>query len=343
MERSRRRILSTIGAASIGGAALSRLTTAADDPAVDVRFANLIADAGGSIDVFVNDLDVDFDDVSFGEITPYKQFSSLQGDITYLGSDSDLNDSIENPIDGKRYTVAAIPQPGSASSPLQGEIQSLVLQDEISSSKDTDPAVRVVHASPDAPAVDITTPDGTSIFSGLSFTDKSDTVNVPAGERTLQIRASADGSVVRETSVTLETGNTYTIFAVGYLTPEDEDDDDARPFQILPTVSERTVRECGDLETTGTVDGFLSFWNTGDSYTYTPQSEVPCSVAFEITAQDSLSFRVTEGDNTKTITADGTITYPAGQFSTSTEFDISIFDGSGRYELTVKERPRTDV
>ena len=48
--------------------------------------------------------------------------------------------------------------------------------------------MRFVHASPDAPAVDITLPDGTAIFSNIAFKEVGDYTPVDAGTYDLEVR-----------------------------------------------------------------------------------------------------------------------------------------------------------
>jgi hypothetical protein len=93
--------------------------------------------------------------------------------------------------------------------------------------------LRVVHASPGAPAIDITTAtDETVLVDGLAFGDVM-AVDVPPGPYTLDIRGdteSNDGDIVASFDVDLEGNTIHTAFASGYLTPEDEPSD--KPFDL---------------------------------------------------------------------------------------------------------------
>ncbi|MEM1178814.1 MAG: DUF4397 domain-containing protein [Acidobacteriota bacterium] len=78
--------------------------------------------------------------------------------------------------------------------------------------------VRVFHGSPDAPAVDITTTDGTVLVPGLSFTEASDYLEVPAGIYQLQIRvAGTDIVAFNLPTLDLQAGQIYTAYAKGLL------------------------------------------------------------------------------------------------------------------------------
>jgi hypothetical protein len=110
----------------------------------------------------------------------------------------------------------------------------LVLTDDTSAPADDTARVRLVHASPDAPAVDVTlAAGGDPLFDGVDY-GESGTVEVPAGDYTLQVRGdtdSNDGDVAAEFDVSLAGGAAYTAFAAGYLTPDDEPADTA--FDLL--------------------------------------------------------------------------------------------------------------
>jgi hypothetical protein len=83
----------------------------------------------------------------------------------------------------------------------------------------TDANIRVLHASPDAPAVDVFV-DGSEAISDLAFDEITDYVAVPGGDHNIQVfPASADGTgdPVIEADVTLDADTDYTIAAVGLL------------------------------------------------------------------------------------------------------------------------------
>jgi hypothetical protein len=74
--------------------------------------------------------------------------------------------------------------------------------------------------------------NGKAIVDGAAFGDSSSR-SVPADEYTLQIRADTeanDGKIVGEFDVALDSGTAYTIFAAGYLSPDDESVDE--PFDL---------------------------------------------------------------------------------------------------------------
>ena len=76
--------------------------------------------------------------------------------------------------------------------------------------------VRVVHASPDAPNVDVWL-DGTKVLTDVPFTAVSDYLEVPSGDHNVQVTATGDTTPVIDANVTLEAGKAYTVAATGML------------------------------------------------------------------------------------------------------------------------------
>ena len=76
--------------------------------------------------------------------------------------------------------------------------------------------VRAVHASPDAPAVDVWL-DGKMAFQGLRFKEYTDYTQVPPGNHTLQIVVSGTTNAVLGGPVNLEAGSIYTFMPAGRL------------------------------------------------------------------------------------------------------------------------------
>lgn len=76
--------------------------------------------------------------------------------------------------------------------------------------------VRVVHASPDAPMVDVAVTDGDDLVGNVSFPDASDYVVVPAGTYDLEVRPAGEDEVVLALPNTaIPPGVAVDVFAVG--------------------------------------------------------------------------------------------------------------------------------
>jgi len=188
-----------------------------------VRVAHMSPDAP-NVDVYVDD-EPALEDVPFGAVSDYLSLPAN----TYTVRITPAGDSETTVFEGdvtleeeQAYTVAAI---GEVSEGADQAFEPLVLEDDNEPADGDTARVRAVHASPDAPAVDITAGDGeTVLFDGVEY-GQSGYAEVPAGDYTLEIRADTeenDGDVAAEFDVSVEGGEVYTAFAAGYLTPDDE-------------------------------------------------------------------------------------------------------------------------
>ena len=77
--------------------------------------------------------------------------------------------------------------------------------------------VRVVHASPDAPNVDVWV-DGATVLTDVPFTAVSDYLALPAGDHEIAVSATGDTTpVIGPLTLTFEGGSSYTVAAYGLL------------------------------------------------------------------------------------------------------------------------------
>ena len=81
-----------------------------------------------------------------------------------------------------------------------------------------DACVNVIHASPDAPAVDVYV-NGDIALEGVEFTQFSGWLALPAGDYHIQVTAAGDmpENAVIDTGLTIEAGNAYHVAATGML------------------------------------------------------------------------------------------------------------------------------
>ena len=76
--------------------------------------------------------------------------------------------------------------------------------------------VRVVHASPDAPNVDVWV-EGEIVLADVPFTAVSDYLALPAGTYNVQVTATGSTDPVIDADLTLEASTSYTVAATGLL------------------------------------------------------------------------------------------------------------------------------
>lgn len=111
---------------------------------------------------------------------------------------------------GKAYTIAAVGK--------LAEIKPAILVDNLAAPAAGKAHVRVIHASPDAPAVDVKLAGGATLIPGLAFPNASDYLPVDAGSYDLQVTPAGGSAVVLDLKGTkLDAGKIYDVFAVGEL------------------------------------------------------------------------------------------------------------------------------
>lgn len=90
-----------------------------------------------------------------------------------------------------------------------------------SACKDDDPVqgkVLVVHASPDAPGVDLLVDDTKVNTAALTFPNNTGYLNVDAGERNFKVNAAGTSTSVINADVTIDPNTNYSLFAINRLT-----------------------------------------------------------------------------------------------------------------------------
>ena len=283
METSRRTTLKALGALGAGGALLTGHVYAVgehddderdedpddeDVPASGVRVAHFAPDAP-NVDVFVDDEQV-LADVPYDTVSPYLELEpgTYGVRVTAAGDEETVVFDEDVEVGEAFYTLAAI-----------GELEADTF--EILALTDAGSAlVRLLHASPDAPAVDVVEAEsGVALFSDVAFGQSTNYLAVAAGSDDLEVRPAADDEMNAETDdeaeapgeaddeeeddytddeeeddhnddvvatvpVDLEMGTAYTAAAIGFLEPDDED----RAFAVALTVDGPAALEEPDDE-----------------------------------------------------------------------------------------------
>jgi hypothetical protein len=191
-------------------ALLPALGAAAQQGQARLRVVHASPDAP-SVDVWVNG-SVAISDLAFNEATDYVTLAPGEYQIQVTATGGAAADAV---IDatvtleaGTDYTVAAVGQLAS--------IEPLVLIDDNSAPAAGKAHVRVVHTSPDAPAVDVAVAGGPILISNLAFKSAADYLPVDAGVYDLVVRPTgSDTSVLDISGFMADAGSVFTVFAVG--------------------------------------------------------------------------------------------------------------------------------
>ncbi|PSQ23502.1 hypothetical protein BRD06_09055 [Halobacteriales archaeon QS_9_67_15] len=283
----------------------------------NVRVAHFSPDAP-NVDVYVNDDEV-LSDVAFRAVSDYLELpvGTHTVTITAAGDPNTVAFEGDVTVEAADYTIAAIGE-------LSGEdtdFRPLILEDDNGDIGDDTARVRLVHASPDAPAVDVTTDGGDgALYDGVPF-GEAGYVEVPAGTYTLQVRGDTDGNdgdVVADYTVELVGGTVYTGFAGGYLTPGDDPAD--APFDLTLAVDSGTGG--GGVVETGSIRVAHMSPDAPNVDVYIDDGQVLGDVAFGAVSD---YMTVPTGDRTVTITA-------AGDADT-VAFEGPVTVGTGEYSV----------
>jgi LPXTG-motif cell wall-anchored protein len=187
----------------------------ADGHLARVRVVHASPDAP-AVDVWVNG-SVAFSNAPFKGITGYAELepASYQVQVSPAGaSEPIVIDATLDLADNTDYTVVAVGE--------LANIEPLVLIDNNSAPAAGKAHVRFVHASPDAPAVDIAVANGGPVlFSNIPFKGVGDYLPVDAGTYDLEARVAGTETVALSVpGVALADGAVYTIFAMGLVEGE---------------------------------------------------------------------------------------------------------------------------
>lgn len=184
-------------------------SVAAVDGQSQVRVVHASPDAP-AVDVWVEGAPA-FTDAPFTGVTPYASLDPATYNVQVVPAgatepvviDADLTLEANT-----AYTVVAVD--------LLADITPLVLVDNLAAPAPGNAHVRFVHASPDAPAVDIAVTGGPVLFENVAFKEVGDYLPVAAGTYDLEVRVAGTDTVALEVpGVALNDGTVYTIFAMG--------------------------------------------------------------------------------------------------------------------------------
>ena len=205
-----RKLAASAALAMIGTSLLGAAPVRAQGGEAQVRVAHFSPDAP-AVDIYVD---------GKKRLTglPYQQVSDYltlpEGAHTFAIRATNTEPSSKAAIEvsqtlaaGKAYTVAAVGK-------LAG-IKGVLYNDDRSAPSAGKAKVRVIHAAPDVPAVDIAAKGGATLFKALEFPAASDYIEVDATDYDLQVKKAGTEEVLLNRQLQLTAGGVYTIAAVG--------------------------------------------------------------------------------------------------------------------------------
>jgi hypothetical protein len=189
------------------------LAAGAAQASVSVRAVHASPNAP-TVDVLVNN-SAAFTSLSFRGATSYASLPGGNYNIKVVPAggppSSAVIDADLSLADNTIYSVAAVN--------FLGAIEPLVLIDNNTQIADR-ARIRFVHASPDAPAVDIALAGGAVLFPNVSFRGNGGYIEVPGGVYDLEVRLAGESTVVLPLpGVGVANNIVYTVWAMGSVAP----------------------------------------------------------------------------------------------------------------------------
>jgi hypothetical protein len=190
--------VTALGIGNEGDACINVIHASPDAPAVDVYLDGTKALSG----------------LAFGAASGWVAVPAGEHQVQVTAADAavdtaviDANVTLEA---GAAYEVAA--------TGLLANITPQIYQANLSAIADDSARIRVVHASPDAPAVDVAVKGGDVLVPNLAFPNASDYLEVPAASYDLEVRPAGTTDVALDLpGVQLEAGMVYSVYAIGTL------------------------------------------------------------------------------------------------------------------------------
>ena len=234
-------LLATLAVAVLAAMLALSSATAQSSGSGRVRIMHASPDAP-AVDIFVDGQKA-VTALAFPSNTGYVSLPAGPHDVTVFASPSDgsgtpvLTATLQVAA-GKDYTVLAVGRLADSTLSL------LPLEDNNSTPAAGNAHVRLIHASPDAPAVDVVVAGtNTKVFSNVAFKGVGAYTPVPAGTYNLDVKVASGGQTVKSiTGLALSDRTVYTVVATG----------SASALQVLPLEDAKPTAPAPGVPSTGT-------------------------------------------------------------------------------------------
>ncbi|MGZ8399296.1 MAG: DUF4397 domain-containing protein [Gemmatimonadales bacterium] len=204
--------------------------------------------------------------------------------------------------------------------------------DDSTTAPTTEAGVRVVHASPDAPNVDVLVDDA-QVLSAVPYLGASGYLDVPAGSRNVKVNAAGTSTTVIDADLPLTAGTSYTVIAGGLVS-------DIAPIVVeddlsAPSSGNVKVRAVHGAPSAPAVDIYVTAPGADLAAATPTLTNVPFGAAsdyLEVPAGD-YQVRVTPAGLKVVVIDSGSLTLAAGQVRTAIAVDSE--GGGAPFDLLV--------
>jgi len=183
------------------------------EPDATVRIINVLPDAG-PVDVYNGSSKLNASVINYGDATGYMNVK--EGDATFdFKSTVTGNTVLSAPVKfkGGNYSLFAAGETDGNST------VGILAEDDLSTPSANKVRIRFVHASSDAPAVNVLLNDA-AVYTGTTYKTATEFKEVDAGTYTVKLNNSSSGeTAITQENVVLAAGKIYTVIAQGLLTP----------------------------------------------------------------------------------------------------------------------------
>ncbi len=174
-----------------------------------VRIIHTVPDAP-NVDIYAND-NLIANNLAYGDYTDYLSIPEGTYKISLFVAGTKNSAVLSNMLKVNQNSILTVAAVGTLS-----DIGLLAIADANETRKPGKAMIRFLHLSPNAPAVDITLPNGTVIFSNVSFKQITPYIDVAPMNYTLQVRVAGTSNVVLTVpNINLVADKYYTVYAIG--------------------------------------------------------------------------------------------------------------------------------
>lgn len=172
-----------------------------------VRFLHAVPE-GEDVDIYINNVPF-YKGLDFTEFSPYVYVPQGNYTVTVYIEDTKENPILNEKIDVNVNELVTISITGEGKN-----IKLLPVAEETELVSGSNAKVRVVHLSPNAPAVNISA-DNKELFSNVKYMDVTPYIAIQAKEYTVNLEEAKTNRLMRQNKVTVNQGRIYTFYAVG--------------------------------------------------------------------------------------------------------------------------------